>query len=254
MPGNDTPKIAISISEGTENPVVSGPSLQKQLYPEQKCSFERRPVVLKARTASPDREHHSGSIPCTGYESSHTYPEQTCEEVSNSHCTSDGEQRKASFLQHAMELSRKPAFYALVLAIIIADYSESAFQATIVDYGRDKGIGFGKASKLATISSLGQSLGSTLLPMLADAVPRSRSPLYVTSFALTSACLIIMPQVVDISCVAVLTAVIGLAAGYFRCAKYVVIAEHVGIERTAVCFGMIGLGIIPLGLANASII
>ncbi|XP_049519235.1 uncharacterized protein LOC125943774 isoform X2 [Dermacentor silvarum] len=46
----------------------------------------------------------------------------------------------------------------------------------------------------------------------------------------------------------------GIAQGYGLCIKYVLVADFLGIERTAVCFGMYGVAMAPLSLVSPRII
>ncbi|KAL1468406.1 hypothetical protein MTO96_025450 [Rhipicephalus appendiculatus] len=81
-----------------------------------------------------------------------------------------------------------------------------------------------------------------------------RSSVYVVTFALSSISLAVLPHVMDITGLSVVLAIHGVAMGFIRCVKCVVIADQVGTERTAACWGISGLAIIPLSLANPTII
>ncbi|XP_065296085.1 monocarboxylate transporter 9-like isoform X1 [Dermacentor albipictus] len=157
-------------------------------------------------------------------------------------------------LKIALSLFKEPAFYVLLLGSLVGDYTEMVFLATAVEYAEDKSMSIKNSEHLVTLWFLGQFLGSGLLPLLADCVGHSRSLFYVVTFALSSVSLVVLPHVMDIPSLSVLLPIHGMAMGFIRCVKCVVIADQVGPERTAACWGISGLAIIPLSLANPTII
>lgn len=154
----------------------------------------------------------------------------------------------------ALSLLNEPAFYVLAFAIVAGDYTEVVFLATAVEYGEDKSMTIEASEHLATLWFLGQFLGSGVLPVVADCAGYSRSSFYVVTFAISSISLVVLPHVTDVGGLSVLLGIHGMAMGFIRCVKCVVIADQVGTERTAACWGISGLAIIPLSLANPLII
>ncbi|XP_075542630.1 uncharacterized protein LOC142576396 isoform X1 [Dermacentor variabilis] len=157
-------------------------------------------------------------------------------------------------LKIALSLFQEPVFYVLLLGSLVGDYTEMVFLATAVEYAEDKSMSIEISEHLVTLWFLGQFLGSGLLPLLVDCVVYSRSFFYVVTFALSSVSLVVLPHVMDIPSLSVLLPIHGMAMGFIRCVKCVVMADQVGPERTAACWGISGLAIIPLSLANPRII
>ncbi|KAL3206258.1 hypothetical protein MRX96_040301 [Rhipicephalus microplus] len=157
-------------------------------------------------------------------------------------------------LRLARSLLQEPAFYILVLAIVTGEYTEIVFLATAVEYGEDRAVTMQASEQLVTLWFLGQFIGSGVLPVIADYVRYSSSSVYVVTFLLSSISLAVLPHVMDIAGLSVVLATHGMATGFIRCVKCVVIANQVGTERTAACWGISGLAIIPLSLANPVII
>ncbi|XP_037512209.1 monocarboxylate transporter 9 [Rhipicephalus sanguineus] len=157
-------------------------------------------------------------------------------------------------LRLALSLLHEPAFYILVFAIVAGDYTEIVFLATAVEYGEDRVLTMEASERLVTVWFLGQFIGSGLLPVIADCTGYSRSSVYVVTFAFSSISLAALPHVMEIAGLSVVLAIHGMAMGFIRCVKCVVIADQVGTERTAACWGISGLAIIPLSLANPVII
>ncbi|XP_037564461.2 monocarboxylate transporter 9-like [Dermacentor silvarum] len=162
--------------------------------------------------------------------------------------------KQSCSLKIALSLFKEPAFYVLLVGFVVGDYTEIVFLATAVEYAQDKSVSVQKSEQLVTLWFLGQFLGSGLLPLLADCVGHSRSIFYVVTFALSSVSLVVLPHVMDIPSLSVVLPIHGMAMGFIRCVKCVVIADQVGPERTAACWGISGLAIIPLSLANPMII
>ncbi|KAH7959482.1 hypothetical protein HPB49_011398 [Dermacentor silvarum] len=143
-----------------------------------------------------------------------------------------------------------PAFYVLLIAMVIGDYTNLEFLKTIVDYGIDKGLDHDAAGRLITFSSAGQLFGRVAVSVLADVVPSSRSPLYGLSFLTLCACFVALPHAYTLSSLAVLSVIEGIAQGYELSIKYVLVAENVGVAETPVCCGIAGAVLIPLTLIS----
>ncbi|KAL1468405.1 hypothetical protein MTO96_025449 [Rhipicephalus appendiculatus] len=152
--------------------------------------------------------------------------------------------------RRALLLLGTPAFYALLISIVIGDYNYAEFSKTIVDYGIDKGLDRNAAGNLMTYSSVGQLMGRVGLAILADVAPSCRSPLFVLSFLISCASFVALPHVYTFSPVAILSVVQGIGQGYVASIKYVLVAEHVGIPETPACFGVAGAVFIPLTLVS----
>ncbi|XP_077507765.1 monocarboxylate transporter 12-like [Amblyomma americanum] len=157
-------------------------------------------------------------------------------------------------INHALALFRMPAFYVLLVAAVAGDYVAVEFLSTIVDYGVDKGLALDKAKQLTMFTSLGELFGRLVIPVLTDFLPFSRRPLYAVSLFGVFVCMTVMPHVSSFPAVVALAVMEGVAQGYGMCIKYVLVAECLGVERTAACFGVVGVATIPLSLVSPTII
>ncbi|XP_070389772.1 monocarboxylate transporter 12-like isoform X2 [Dermacentor albipictus] len=168
--------------------------------------------------------------------------------------TDKAAQPESSPLKDVLALFTTPSFYVLLGAILVGDYTGVEFLSTIVDYGVDKGFELGSAQHLVTFSSAGQLVGRIIVPVLADCVPSTRRPLYAFSFAAFGVCMMTMPQVNLILPALVLATLAGVVQGYIMCIRYVLLAEYLGVERTAASSGIVGVAMVPLSLVSPVII
>ncbi|KAL1432605.1 hypothetical protein MTO96_013075 [Rhipicephalus appendiculatus] len=161
---------------------------------------------------------------------------------------------ESSSVSHALALFITPAFYVIVVATIVDDYSSVQFSTTIVDYAIDKGVPLDAAKTLISYSSLGALVGRVAVPFLSDIWPSMRNSLYVLGFAFVTALLIAMPLVYAYEGVAVLTIMHGFSKGTLLCLRAVLTAELLGVDRSAACLGVTGVAMIPLSLASPAIL
>ncbi|KAL1468404.1 hypothetical protein MTO96_025448 [Rhipicephalus appendiculatus] len=157
-------------------------------------------------------------------------------------------------LKEVLELFYAPAFYVLLVTVVIGDYTNLEFSATIVDYGIDKGIDLDNAKHLVTFSAIGQVVGRVVVPLQADFSPFMRHFLYTLSFLALCCCMVALPYVSAWPTVLALSTVIGASEGYIICIKYVLLAEYLGVDRTAVAIGMIGILMMPALLISPRIL
>ncbi|KAH7957680.1 hypothetical protein HPB52_021890 [Rhipicephalus sanguineus] len=143
-----------------------------------------------------------------------------------------------------------PAFYVLLIAIVLGDYASTEFLKTIVDYGIDKGLDRDAAGRLLSFISVGHLVGRVGVAILADMIPTYRSALYGLSFVISNACFFALPHMYTLSSVAALSVILGIIQGYVACIKYVLVAEHLGIARTPVFCGIAGAAYTPLTLLS----
>lgn len=168
--------------------------------------------------------------------------------------TEKATQPESSTLKQVLALFSMPSFYVLLGAILVGDYSGVEFLATIVDYGMDKGIELDSATNLVTFSSIGQLVGRIVVPLLSDCMPSTRRPLYAFSFVVFGVCMMAMPQVTYIAPAVALATLAGVAQGYILCIRFVLLAEYLGVERTAASSGIIGVVMVPVSLVSPVII
>ncbi|XP_054923180.1 monocarboxylate transporter 1-like [Dermacentor andersoni] len=168
--------------------------------------------------------------------------------------TDEAAQPESSTLKHVLALFSTPSFYVLLGAILVGDYTGVEFLSTIVDYGVDKGFELGSAQHLVTFSSAGQLVGRIIVPVLADCVPFTRRPLYAFSLVTFGVCMMTMPLVDLILPALALATLAGVAQGYILCIRYVLLAEYLGVERTAASSGIVGVAMVPMSLVSPVII
>nr|XP_050028655.1 uncharacterized protein LOC126524368 [Dermacentor andersoni] len=147
-----------------------------------------------------------------------------------------------------------PAFYVFLVTTMAGDYVAVQFGMTIVDYGLDKAITPDKANQLTTFLFSGELAGRLGISLLADVFPFSRRPLYALSFLCMFTCTTAVPHVSNFPGVVSLCVAQGIAQGYGLCIKYILVAEFLGVERTAASFGMYGVAMVPLSIVSPKII
>ncbi|XP_070389012.1 monocarboxylate transporter 12-like [Dermacentor albipictus] len=209
-------------------------------------SCKRKSLELHENALSTERSHRATS--------DDNAPTQSPESRWCSNQTDKAAQPESSTLKHVLALFSTPSFYVLLGAILVGDYTCVEFLATIVDYGVDKGFELRNAKHLVTFYSAGQLVGRIVVPVLADCVPFTRRPLYAFSFAAFGVCMVAMPQVTYIALVAALATLGGVAQGYIMCIRYVLLAEYLGVERTAASSGIVGVAMVPVSLVSPLII
>ncbi|KAL1432607.1 hypothetical protein MTO96_013077 [Rhipicephalus appendiculatus] len=221
------------------------------------------PIVMLAKHPS------SVSIGCKGRETASAEIEESGPDAVGSadvtnHGKAEGPQEprlickpplpESSSVSHALALFVTPAFYVIAAASIIDDYSNVQFSTTVVDYAIDKGVPLRVAKTLISFLSLGALIGRVAVPFLSDIWPGMRNPLYVLGFVFTSVIQIVMPQVYAYEGVAALALMHGIFKGTVLCLRTVLVAELLGVDRSAACIGVTGVAIIPLSLTSPAIL
>lgn len=223
-------------------------------------------LVMLAKTPSPMRlgwRRSSVYLPQNGFNKPGCYGATTND---NSTCqtriqqkptpqsTKKLRQEESASLKDVMAIFCMPSFYVLLLAIIVGDFTTVEVYGSIVDYSLDKGIAVDTAKHMVTLSSVGQVVGRTVAPVLADFMPLTRRPMYSLSFATICTCLMAMPHVSSFAAVLSLSTAVGVSQGYILCIRYVLTAEFVGVKRTAACSGIIGIVMVPVYLVSPKLI
>ncbi|XP_077511337.1 monocarboxylate transporter 14-like isoform X2 [Amblyomma americanum] len=149
---------------------------------------------------------------------------------------------------------KSPCFYVLLVAMVSADFTLPLFTSTIVDYARDKGVPLSTAAQLVIFQCLGGFLGRLAIPVIADRVAHSRSPIAALSLALLSLAFWLMPHVGGIWAVGAVTFVAGIQQGYLNAFKPVLVADSLGVESVAASWGLMGLATVPLLFCEPSIV
>ncbi|XP_077532372.1 monocarboxylate transporter 14-like [Haemaphysalis longicornis] len=145
----------------------------------------------------------------------------------------------------ATRLLKTPRFYALSFSIVAAKFTFHLFNATIVDYARNKGMSLYSAAQLVTWSSVGCLCGNLVIPFVADKVGISRYTAATFSFAVAALSFIVMPHTGLFAAVSAATITNGIQQGCIRTLKPVLIADCLGIHHVAVSWGIMGVIALP---------
>ncbi|XP_037565949.1 monocarboxylate transporter 9-like isoform X2 [Dermacentor silvarum] len=145
-------------------------------------------------------------------------------------------------------------FSVLVLLQVIADYTFATFMTTIVDYAADKGAELERAKTIIMFTALGQALGRVVVPLASDKISFSRSPIAVACLLVTAVCFAVITSVSAFEEMVALACLAGVAQGYIHCIRSVLVADHVGMDRFSLCYGIGGLVGAPLSLSGPAIL
>ncbi|KAH7946332.1 hypothetical protein HPB49_023269 [Dermacentor silvarum] len=147
-----------------------------------------------------------------------------------------------------------PAFYILLVATLVADYSQMSFGPTIVDYAGDNGIKPNAAARLVTFSAVLKLLGNVIVVPLSDIAPASRCFLLVVGFALESLSSLMMTDACSLVSITALQTIEALAQGYSAPARSILTAEYLCLDKCMTNAGLSGLVTIPLSFSGPSIL
>ncbi|KAM7303104.1 monocarboxylate transporter 12 [Ixodes scapularis] len=151
-------------------------------------------------------------------------------------------------------LLRRPMFYVVILDAAIADLTYATFTSTMVDYGVDKELSLSDAESLIVYGSCAEIVGRLFVPLVADAGLIRRSTLVMINFFIAGGSLILMPHVTLHTQFLVLCLCVYISLGYLTTMKSVLMADYVGVEWIATCYGASGSVLLPLTLCTPSII
>ncbi|XP_070394097.1 monocarboxylate transporter 12-like [Dermacentor albipictus] len=181
----------------------------------------------------------------------HTY--ESLEETSK--CSTGPDPGNASSpLKHVASLLHTPTFYILLVATVVADYSQMSFGTTIVDYAVDKSIKPEDAAQLVAFSAVGKLLGRVVVVPLSDMAPASRCPLLAVGFALESLSSLMMTDASSLVSIAALQITEAVAQGYSAPARSILAAEYLGLDKFMTSAAFNGLVMIPVSFGAPSIL
>nr|XP_050028390.1 monocarboxylate transporter 9-like [Dermacentor andersoni] len=166
------------------------------------------------------------------------------------------EDRKDKFgvISQVLHVLRMPTFYIILVPVIAADITLPMLAFTIVDYALDKGVPLDFAATLVSCQCAGGFCGRLVIPLLSDRSPRGRCVIGSCSFVLISLCFLLMPHVTNFAAVGAVVFIAGAQQGYLATIKTVLVADYLGVQKVAVCWGIMGLLSMPLTFCEPYII
>ncbi|KAL3213397.1 hypothetical protein MRX96_035410 [Rhipicephalus microplus] len=175
-------------------------------------------------------------------------------------CAMDGNPAASSYESSAgkrashLSLFLKPTFWALVLGGVLADYTDCAFMATIVDSALDRGATRYQADLSIACSAPSQLLGRAVLPLIADIALTNRASLACACYFLFGACIATLATTTSFVTYAPCMALASLFMGCLTTMKHVVAADFFGVDVVPVAWATTGVVLLPMLLGNPSIL
>ncbi|XP_077507784.1 uncharacterized protein LOC144118872 [Amblyomma americanum] len=167
---------------------------------------------------------------------------------------SEERQNSSGMFSQILDLLRTPSFYAIVIPIVVADFTLPLLATTLIDYTGDKGVPLDAAALLLSCLSVGTFGGRLVIPFLSDRTVRNRCITASVTFALVSLCFVVFPHIGGTGVIAVVTILAGSLQGYLATIKSVLVADYLGVQKLAVSWGVIGLVSLPLTFCEPSIV
>ncbi|KAL1442335.1 hypothetical protein MTO96_030851 [Rhipicephalus appendiculatus] len=128
-------------------------------------------------------------------------------------------------------LFKTPESYALTLLYVVFDWSQSVLLTTAADYATDKGATLEKAKFVLTAIALGNLVGRTAIPWLADRISFSRAPFAVAGLVASFLSFVAASLSTSFESFAAFSAMLGVFQGYVDCIRTVIFAEYLGAFR-----------------------
>ncbi|KAL1423693.1 hypothetical protein MTO96_020873 [Rhipicephalus appendiculatus] len=153
-----------------------------------------------------------------------------------------------------VSLFLKPTFWAVVLGGVLADYTDCAFMATIVDSALDHGGTRYQADLSIACSAPSQLLGRAVLPLIADMGFINRVSLSCACYFLFGACIAGLAMTSSFVTYAPCMALASLFMGCLTTMKHVVTADYFGVDVVPVAWAATGVVLLPMLIANPSIL
>ncbi|KAK8764434.1 hypothetical protein V5799_032957, partial [Amblyomma americanum] len=157
-------------------------------------------------------------------------------------------------LKGVAALFRIPDFYVLLVVYAVFDWTALLHSTTAVDYGRDKGVSLESAKYVLTCHAFGHLVGRSVVPFASDRIPFSHCPIAVASLFASFLSFIGASLVRSFTSFMALNVVLGVGQGFVTCIRSVLITNYLGVQRLPAFFGFLGLLLIPLASASATIL
>ncbi|KAL1443865.1 hypothetical protein MTO96_030151, partial [Rhipicephalus appendiculatus] len=162
--------------------------------------------------------------------------------------------RIALSLKSLGTLFKIPDCYVLTLLYVVFDWSHSVFLTTVADYAKDKGATLEKAKFVLTAIAVGDLLGRTAVPWVADRISFSRAPFAVAGLAASFLSFMAASLSTSFESFAALSATLGVFQGYVGCIRPVLYAEYLGVQYVPIMFGITGVILVPISLSGPTIL
>lgn len=144
-----------------------------------------------------------------------------------------------------LNLFKSNSFYILVITFTVAEYALQTFETTVFDYAMDKGIERSHAEPFITYVAVAQMIGQLTVPFLWDRSGFRRSILGVLCLLAEAVCFMAMPHANKFWHTFATTMGISFPMGCLLLLKPVMLADHVGVQRLAACWGIAGIAMLP---------
>ncbi|KAH6932094.1 hypothetical protein HPB50_002849 [Hyalomma asiaticum] len=154
--------------------------------------------------------------------------------------------KKWGVISQVVVVLRTPTFYMILLPIVAADMTLPLFSCTIVDYAGDKGVPLDVAAVLVSCQCAGGFCGRLVIPLISDRTPSGRCAVGSVTFLLIALCFVVMPHVISLAAIAAVTFIAGAQQGYLATIKTVFVADYLGVNKVAVCWGITGFLSMPV--------
>lgn len=154
--------------------------------------------------------------------------------------------KKCGVISQVVDVLRTPTFYMILMPIVSADMTLPLFSCTIVDYAGDKGVPLDVAAVLVSCQCAGGFCGRLVIPLISDRTPSGRCAVGSATFLLIAVCFVVMPHVITLEAIAAVTFIAGAQQGYLATIKTVFVADYLGVNKVAVCWGITGFLSMPV--------
>ncbi|XP_070392806.1 monocarboxylate transporter 9-like isoform X1 [Dermacentor albipictus] len=151
-------------------------------------------------------------------------------------------------------LFHTPEFFVFLAVYAVFDWTGSLHATTSVDYGRDKGASLETAKYVLTCNAFGQIVGRIVLSFTSDRIPFSHCPLAAACLLASCLSFVACSLVSSFTSFMALNGLLGVSQGYVTCIRSVLISQYLGIQRLPAFFGFLGISLIPIALAGATIL
>ncbi|KAH9377993.1 hypothetical protein HPB48_021813 [Haemaphysalis longicornis] len=123
-----------------------------------------------------------------------------------------------------------------------AEYALQTFESTVLDYAMDKGHRERSSGAFYNVRGSGRSSGST------DRFRRTH--LAALCLIAAAACFLAMPHATKFSHVIATAMTLGFPMGCLLTLKPVLLGDHLGVLRLAVCWGILGIAMLPFAFGG----
>ncbi|KAM7311918.1 monocarboxylate transporter 9 [Ixodes scapularis] len=157
--------------------------------------------------------------------------------------TSENDHKQSSLkvIAHQVtEVFKSIMFYVLLISWLVLCYDFDIFFSTIIDFAIDTGVPLSDAMSLIPYFSITDLIGRIVLPLLADRKYVRRSTLSLLNFLFLGAGMAVLPLVTSYASLLAVCLFISFFMGSAVTMHCVLMADHIGLERLAVAYSIMG--------------